>query len=415
MIQTETRPELPSALLGVCASGANRPGAKLLRWCNLHYREGTSDKVYYVLLCERGGDREVWVGWGRRFAVPTVSLKATFPTELGDKALAAYGKACQEKLSKGYRLVHEELVGSNSPDTRQATAVRPLREPQDLKPCCMLLTPAEPGEVDGMLSSGDNAIQLKVDGVRLQVTIAEAITARNRRGAPVPVPAEVEDSLRRIGLPAGVTLDGELTSDGEALFHIFDVVDEGMTFEERMECLTKALDRESMGLHGIRPLPRAWSSSPLTAVVNPTVVGAVRLVPAYRGSRLQELAGRIQGAGLEGIVIRSLDGLYTVGRSDTAWKHKFVQTATVAVHKVNAKRSVELLMASDRGYTLVGNVTIPVNHAIPKAGDIVEVRYLYANGDPEGEVSLYQPVYQGPRTDMDGPDFTGQLKFRSST
>jgi bifunctional non-homologous end joining protein LigD len=57
----------------------------------------------------------------------------------------------------------------------------------------------------------------------------------------------------------------------------------------------------------------------------------------------------------------------------------------------------------------VGNVTIPTNHVVPKQGEIVEVRYLYAY---EGG-SLYQPVYLGPRDDVDvAACRMDQLKFK---
>ena len=48
----------------------------------------------------------------------------------------------------------------------------------------------------------------------------------------------------------------------------------------------------------------------------------------------------------------------------------------------------------------VGNVSIPVNHAIPQVGNIIEVRYLYAY--PNG--SLFQPTYLGERNDLEETD-----------
>jgi bifunctional non-homologous end joining protein LigD len=56
----------------------------------------------------------------------------------------------------------------------------------------------------------------------------------------------------------------------------------------------------------------------------------------------------------------------------------------------------------------VGNVTIPANHALPKVGDLVEVRYLYHY--PGG--SLYQPIYLGSRSDKDLPDHLNTLKSK---
>ena len=66
-----------------------------------------------------------------------------------------------------------------------------------------------------------------------------------------------------------------------------------------------------------------------------------------------------------------------------------------------------------KGRSLVscGNVTIPANHEIPQVGAVVEVRYLYAFGN---SLALYQPVYLGPRDDVDpGECLVSQLKFKA--
>ena len=48
------------------------------------------------------------------------------------------------------------------------------------------------------------------------------------------------------------------------------------------------------------------------------------------------------------------------------------------------------------GWVGVGNVTVPANQAIPQAGVLVEVRYLYAHDGG----SLFQPVLLGVRDDI---------------
>ena len=59
-----------------------------------------------------------------------------------------------------------------------------------------------------------------------------------------------------------------------------------------------------------------------------------------------------------------------------------------------------------------GNVTIPPNHQIPKAGTVVEVRYLYAFRESG---IIYQPVYLGPRNDIDPSECrVEQLKYKSA-
>lgn len=94
-------------------------------------------------------------------------------------------------------------------------------------------------------------------------------------------------------------------------------------------------------------------------------------------------------------------------------KLKFIATARCIVAATNgAKRSVKLELLDDHDCRLnVGNVTIPTNHTVPSAGEIVEVRYLYAY---PGGGSLYQPVYLGRRDDVDARACTvGQLKYKA--
>jgi bifunctional non-homologous end joining protein LigD len=58
-----------------------------------------------------------------------------------------------------------------------------------------------------------------------------------------------------------------------------------------------------------------------------------------------------------------------------------------------------------------GNVTIPTNQDIPRDGQVVEVRYLYAF---EESGCLYQPVYLGVRSDVLPMEcVVSQLKFKN--
>jgi hypothetical protein len=58
----------------------------------------------------------------------------------------------------------------------------------------------------------------------------------------------------------------------------------------------------------------------------------------------------------------------------------------------------------------VGNVTIPANQPVPKVGQVLEVRYLYAYKGG----SLFQPTSLGVRDDVDPPECViGQLKYKA--
>ena len=91
-------------------------------------------------------------------------------------------------------------------------------------------------------------------------------------------------------------------------------------------------------------------------------------------------------------------------------KHKFVATLSALVAKVNSQRSVVISLFGKNGWQTCGNVTIPANHEIPQAGQVVEVRYLYAFRESG---VLFQPVYLGVRDDVDDMEcLASQLKFK---
>ena len=90
---------------------------------------------------------------------------------------------------------------------------------------------------------------------------------------------------------------------------------------------------------------------------------------------------------------------------------KFYAACTAIVTGLNDQRSVRLGLFHQGAIISVGNVTIPANHEIPEVGAKVEIRYLYAYPVPGG--SLYQPIFLGPRTDVDDAECnTSQLKFK---
>ena len=127
------------------------------------------------------------------------------------------------------------------------------------------------------------------------------------------------------------------------------------------------------------------------------------------------LLKRLKAGKREGIVFKRLDAPSTPGRPNSGGsqlKHKFVATLSALVSKVNQQRSVGISLLGHNGWQTAGNVTIPANHKIPCAGEVVEVRYLYAF--PESDV-LFQPVYLGPRDDVDSTECrVSQLKYKPS-
>jgi bifunctional non-homologous end joining protein LigD len=123
---------------------------------------------------------------------------------------------------------------------------------------------------------------------------------------------------------------------------------------------------------------------------------------------------RLRRDNREGIVFKRLDAPYVPGRPNSGGpqlKFKLVATASVIVTKVNLQRSVEVGLFQGRSLVSCSNVTIPANQEIPKVGDVVEVRYLYAFRE---SLALYQPAYLGRREDVDtGECVVSQLKFKA--
>lgn len=88
---------------------------KITRQVTLHFREGTSDKVYEVDLCEVGPDRFVVnFRFGRRGATLKDGSKTPLPVSRVD-AEKAYDALVREKTAKGYRPVSAAELNAPAP------------------------------------------------------------------------------------------------------------------------------------------------------------------------------------------------------------------------------------------------------------------------------------------------------------
>jgi len=127
-----------------------------------------------------------------------------------------------------------------------------------------------------------------------------------------------------------------------------------------------------------------------------------------------EFIQRLRAEEKEGVVFKRLSAPYVVGRPASggdARKLKFHESASFIVGKINAKRSVSLLLFTGDRIGAAGNVTIPPNHDVPATGQVVECRYLYAFRESG---AIYQPVYLGARDDIRAEECTtDQLKYRN--
>jgi bifunctional non-homologous end joining protein LigD len=118
----------------------------------------------------------------------------------------------------------------------------------------------------------------------------------------------------------------------------------------------------------------------------------------------------------EGVVFKLGTASYQSGRPSsggTQLKCKFYASASFVVQSINkGKRSVALSLFQEGSPIPVGNVTIPPNANLPKPGEVIDVRFLYAF--PESH-AVYQPIFLGLRTDVRPEEcLVSQLKFRPS-
>lgn len=342
---------------------------------SLAYRNGPSDKVYHVQIAgDEASGFDVRFQYGRRGSTLKSGTKNERPLSWDD-AYTVYRALIAEKIKKDYSPTVAGTPFLGTPDEARVSGLLP-----------QLLNMVDETEVPALIASDKWLAQEKMDGERRMLRIGKSVEGTNRGGLVVALPEPIVTAAME--LPASI-LDGEQIGD---VFYAFDL-----------------LELEGRDL---RMRPCGERLEELETLIGS--FGAIRHVPAESGAaRKQALFDRVKAARGEGVVFKRVDSLYVPGRPASGGaqlKFKFTATATVVVDGVNkGKRSVSISVFDAAGQRIpVGNVTIPSNAAIPAAGDLVEVRYLYAYVGG----SLFQPVYLHPRVDVTEEACTlTQLKF----
>ena len=166
-----------------------------------------------------------------------------------------------------------------------------------------------------------------------------------------------------------------------------------------------------------RPKPYSRRLVQLSSLLlnRPTVTHIEFVQTATDPANKERMFRHLQSERREGVVFKRLGAPYTPGRPNNGGnqlKHKFYATCSAVVSRLNDKRSVELRLLNGKGWVSVGNVTIPPNFKVPAVGDVVECRFLYAFRESN---SLYQPVYLGPRQDIEQHECVlSQLKYKGT-
>lgn len=235
-------------------------------------------------------------------------------------------------------------------------------------------------------------MQEKLDGRRILLKkTANQVTGINRLGLETELPLTIVKSAME--LPGDFLVDGEAVGDTLHVFDLLELANGNLRDQPYGQRMLKAIQLLAGSIYNMH----------LKHVPTATLTDNKRSVFAVMKAR-----------GKEGVVFKHEDSTYIPGRpasGGSQLKCKFYETASFIVGKIHPnKRSISLLLFEGDRIKPAGNVTIPVNHDIPKPGDVVECRYLYAFKESG---SIFQPVYLGRRDDIRAAEcVVGQLKYK---
>ncbi len=293
-------------------------------------------------------------------------------------AKGLYDKLLKEKTAKGYTPGADGTPYQHTDNLKRTTGILP-----------QLLNPLDDQRTDELIRDPAYWMQEKKDGRRLLIQKqGDQVTGINRLGLKVALPAAlVTDALNS---NEDFLLDGEAVGD---TLHAFDLLFLGEDLRGRRY--------GERYLHLMNLL--ASFQHPNMALVE----------TQFSRSEKQTCYQQFKEAGKEGVVFKHTDAPYVAGRpasGGTQYKRKFYETASFIVTKLNAKRSVSLILFASDKVVSAGNVTIPPNDDLPAAGSVIECRYLYAF---RASGAIYQPVYLGIRDDIRAAECTtAQLKYK---
>lgn len=344
----------------------------------LYFKQGSSDKVYQVSIERKGRKFVVNFAYGRRGAHLQTGTKTLQSVDY-DAAKTVYDKLVKEKKAKGYISGMNGVAYQNTDKQKQATGIH-----------CQLLNPIEQSDLSRFIREPAYWMQEKLDGRRLLIQKQEnIITGINKFGLSVAI----AETLAK----AAMVFRDDFIIDGEVIGDVLYAFD-------------------ALSLNGKSVTEQAYTDRYLH-LINLLASGQQRHIKfvesAYMPKQKQEMLDRLKAEGKEGVVFKHLNAQYTPGRPASGvsqFKFKFCESASFIVGKVNAKHSVSLELFDGTELVSVGNCTIQTNKEIPKPGDVVEVRYLYAFRGG----CVFQPVFLGKRDDVKPEECSvDQLKFKA--
>lgn len=351
---------------------------------DLYYKDGSSDKEYHVYLLEQPKGWIVNFSYGRRGSTLKTGTKTNEPVEY-ESAFAAYSDVVSKKVKEGYTTAESGEVYQSPEMEKRFTGLVP-----------QLLNPIDEMGLEEAITSNQDVAQEKFDGERRTIKLEDGkVIGANRDGLVVSIPVEWEKEILSLNVKS-ITLDGEDMGSRYAAFDMLEL--NGVSLRD-VGCEDRHKKMEEVLLAG----KEKWNEDGIF----------IRTPLAKTTEEKRRLHDKIKAKDGEGLVFKKKDSKYVPGRPASGGsqrKFKFIESATVLVHKLNStKRSVFIAVMDNGSQVEVGKVTIPPNYEVPKIGAIVEVKYLYAYVGG----SLFQPQYKGERSDQ-GLDacVVEQLKFK---
>lgn len=373
---------------------------------NLRCTKGSSDKVYQVQLQAIKDvvlNIEGWVvnfqygRYGRSLVSGTKTVK---PIEYY-AAKRVYNQLVHSKIAKGY--VDTNVSGITGVTYTYAGISTPARVQTDFDPQLLVQVTFDEACELYLKYPHDTYLQTKWDGERRGVMVTDKVVASNRTGFEVPIQQTVSEACLTLTSQWDFPFEFDSEDMGGHLV-IFDILQ------------TNNKDLRSWGF----VVRQTYLPATRMAIRSLGLNHQLKVDLPFKPANLLEFTDFIEQARTsneEGIVIRIGVGRYVSGKPNSGgycFKLKFIEDATVTVISTHpTKRSIGIAVFDDSGVSIpVGNCTIPANKSIPKFGDLVDVKYLYAYKGG----SLYQPIYKGPRTDLDkSAAVTSQLKYKKDT
>ena len=356
---------------------------------NLACHSGSKDAVYHLQIVEVPGGFLVNYQNGRRGGTLASGSKTPNPVAL-EAAQKIFNSVVKQKLTASPPYIQDGAPAPRFTEVSATVAARATGLGVQL-----LADMSDTADIFGLIKNPNVVVQQKFDGERRLLArrkSGDRLVGSNRKGLEVQVPAEIEEAL---GNFVGV-LDGEIIG---AQFYAFDLLEvNGMSL--RRDCY---LERK-VNLNG-------WARhfGPAVQVVQ----------DALTATDKKMMIDLVRALGQEGVVFRALDDTWSEGlpaRGHIRFKLKNWLDATVEVLSVATdKRSVGIGVRNQQPIIKselvgIGNVGIPTTVEMPKVGDLIDVKYLYAF---EGG-SLFQPTFKRFRTDLEpAAADLGQLQYKA--